>query len=84
MIYGNCRDSTVLGVGFLGVIFIFPPSDAVLSLPALVALGVGYFPVTFLDVSPALSLAMGTGTLVLILLLKGKRVDAPADAGSVP
>ena len=50
----------------------------------LVALGVGYFPVTFLDVSPALSLAMGTGTLVLILLLKGKRVDAPADAGSVP
>jgi len=53
-------------------------------LTMLVALGIGYFPVTFLDVSPVLSLALGTGALVLILFLKGQRVDAPVDAGSAP
>ncbi len=47
----------------------------------LVALGVGYFPVTFLGVHPAISLAMGAVTLALILFLKGKRVDPHPDPG---
>ena len=33
------RRWAALGIGFLGVIVIFPPSSAVLSLPALIALG---------------------------------------------
>jgi drug/metabolite transporter (DMT)-like permease len=33
------RRWAALGIGFLGVIVIFPPSNAVLSLPALIALG---------------------------------------------
>ena len=48
----------------------------------LVALGVGYFPVTFLGVSPLLSLLLGAATLALILFLKGKRVDAHPDGSS--
>lgn len=48
----------------------------------LVALGIGYFPVTFLGASPGLSLLLGAATLALILLLKGKRVQAHRDEGT--
>ncbi|MEM9380751.1 MAG: Na+/H+ antiporter NhaC family protein, partial [Planctomycetota bacterium] len=46
-----------------------------------VALVVGYFPVTFLQVSPWISLAVGAAVLAAVLVLRGKRVgNAPAVA----
>ena len=60
------RRWAALGVGFLGVIFIFPPSDAVLSLPALVALGGSVALALMLTLTRSLS--SGTGGLTLITL----------------
>ena len=48
-------------------------------LTMAVALGLGYFPVTFLDVHPALSVVAGAAVLALVLRLRGRRADeAPA------
>ena len=40
------------------------------------ALGIGYFPVVFLGISPYLSIAIGAGVLFAFLMIKGKRATA--------
>lgn len=42
-----------------------------------VAVLVGYFPVVFLEISPWISLLAGAAVLWLVLMLRGKRADAP-------
>jgi Na+/H+ antiporter NhaC len=47
-------------------------------LAMALALGVGYFPCTFLGWSPALSLAVGAGALLMIIFTFGRKSAAPA------
>jgi len=61
----GARRWTALGIGFIGVIFIFPPSDAILSLPALIALGGSVSLALMLTLTKSLS---STGGLTLITL----------------
>ena len=47
-----------------------------------VALGVGYFPVVFLEISPYVSIALGAAVLLAFLMIKGKRATAAEPAPS--
>lgn len=59
------RRWAALLIGFCGVIFIFPPSDAVLSLPALIALAGSFALALMLTLARSLS---ASGGLTLITL----------------
>ena len=48
-----------------------------------VALVVGYFPAAFLGLSPWLSLALGAGVLVFVLLRYGRKAEAPGTVDAV-
>jgi drug/metabolite transporter (DMT)-like permease len=58
-----------LGIGFLGVIAIFPPSNAVFSLPALIALGGSITLALMLTLTRSLSLRTNGLTLITLQTL---------------